>query len=115
MELRGKMGDMDCKEFERLIPDFISNNLDYSTLKSFINHMEKCKDCKEELIIRFLVSEGIQHLEDGITFDLQSELDKRLEETKQQIKFHDTFVYVGIALEVAAACLLAGIIIWILL
>ena len=106
---------MDCKEFERLIPDFIGRKMDYPTLRRFSEHIEKCEDCKEELVIQFLVMEGIHRLEDGNAFDLQSELDARLEETKHKIKFHNVFVYIGFAMEVAAVCLMLGIVIWILL
>ena len=112
--LTGKEG-MDCKEFESLIPDFIGRKMDYPTLKSFSEHIGKCEDCKEELVIQFLVSEGIQRLEDGNAFDLQSELDARLEETRHRIKFHNWFLYVGFALEVTAIGMLLGIVIWILL
>ena len=51
---------MDCKSFERLIPDFIAQKMDYPTLKSFLGHMGQCADCREELEIQFLVSEGIR-------------------------------------------------------
>jgi len=111
----GRKEEMSCKEFEKLIPDFISRKLDYPTLKQFYEHMERCEACKEELTVQFLVTEGIQHLEDGSTFDLQAELMRRLEETRQQIKLHGTFLNLGIVMEIAALCILAGIVIWMLL
>ncbi len=106
---------MDCKSFERLIPDFIAQKMDYPTLKSFLGHMGQCADCREELEIQFLVSEGIQRLEDGSAFDLQTELEQRLAAAEQKIKFHNGFMSLGLAMEVIAACLLAGILVWILL
>lgn len=106
---------MDCKEFERLIPGFIEQKLDYPSLKCFIEHMEQCPDCKEELTIQFLVTEGTQRLEDGGAFDLQKELNQRLEESKRKLKIHGRFMKLGIVMEVIAACLLVGIIVWILL
>lgn len=106
---------MDCKEFEKRIPDFIARKMDYPTLKNFNAHIGKCVDCKEELEIQFLVTEGIQRLEDGNAFDLQSELDERMAETEHKIRFHNGFLYFGFALEVIAVCLLLGIVIWILL
>ena len=106
---------MDCKDFERLIPDFISDKLDYQTLKNFSEHMEYCENCKEELVIQFLVTEGIQRLEDGNVFDLQGELNKRLEETDRKIMRYSLFLRVGLALEIAAVGLLATSILWILL
>ncbi len=70
---------------------------------------------REELEIQFLVSEGIQRLEDGSAFDLQTELEQRLAAAGQKIKFHNGFMSLGLAMEVIAACLLAGILVWILL
>ena len=56
----GYGGSMNCKEFEKNIPDFISGKLDFLTLQEFGEHMEKCPGCKEELVIQFLVTEGMQ-------------------------------------------------------
>lgn len=106
---------MDCKEFEKLIPGFIDHKLDYQTLKKFSEHMEQCENCKEELVIQFLVTEGVQRLEDGSAFDLQKELDQRMNETKRKIRVHGKMIRLGIAMEIIAVCLLIGIVIWILL
>ena len=54
---------MNCKEFEKNIPDFIAGKLDFQTLQEFGEHMRECPGCKEELVIQFLVTEGMQRLE----------------------------------------------------
>ena len=105
---------MDCKEFERLIPDFISQKLNYQSLIEFSEHMEGCKDCKEELVIQFLVSEGMQRLEEGDAFDLQNELDERLKEAERKIKFHRGFLFVGAIMEILAVIALAGLVWWLI-
>jgi len=106
---------MDCKEFERLIPGFIRQRLDYQSLKRFCEHMEQCENCKEELVIQFLVMEGVQRLEDGRAFDLQKELNRRLDEAKRKIGVRGNMIRLGIAMEIAAVCLLGGIIVWLLM
>lgn len=106
---------MECREFERLIPGFLKRELDFPTLKRFYEHRESCGECREELAIQFLVAEGIQRLEDGSAFDLQSELGQCLEETRKKIKVNSAFLYVGYAMEIVAACLLVGTFVWILL
>ena len=103
---------MDCKEFERLIPDFIAEKLDYQSLIKFNEHMKSCEECKEELVIQLLVHEGIQRLEEGSAFDLKSELEKRLADAERKIKFHHSFLCVGAALEIVAVIALAGIVLW---
>ncbi len=111
----GKTESMECKEFERLIPGFISKKLDYPTLKRFYEHVQHCGNCREELDIQFLVQEGMQRLEEGNAFDLQAELGQRMEEAGKNIRFHSMFLYLGIVMEIVAVGLLAGIVIWILL
>ena len=105
---------MDCKEFERMIPDFIARKLDYQKLIIFSEHMETCKDCEEELVIQLLVSEGMLRLEEGNAFDLQNELEERLEEAKRKIKFHTGFLFVGAALEILVVIIIAGVVAWLI-
>lgn len=100
---------MNCKEFERLVPDFIDDRLDYSSMKRFSEHMQQCDNCREELVIQILVTEGVQRLEDGRAFDLQKEMERRMSRIKRKIRIHGNMIRLGIAMEIAAVCLLAGI------
>ena len=106
---------MNCKEFEKLIPGFIEDRLDYSSMKRFSEHMEKCDNCKEELVIQLLVTEGVQRLEDGRAFDLQKELDRRMNRIRRKIRIHGNMIRMGIVVEIAAVGLLVGIAVWILM
>lgn len=105
---------MDCKEFEKLIPDYIAQKLPYVELKSFCRHAKECEECREELTIQYLTTEGIQRLEDGGAFDLQKELNQHEADAKRKIRFHDVFLYFGLAVEVAAVSAIFGLVIWIL-
>ena len=105
---------MTCKEFEKMIPDFLNRKLDFLTLKKFNEHMESCEECREELTIQFLVTEGMQRLEEGNAFDMQAELEDRLEEARNHTRFHSAFLYVGAALETLAIALIAAFVIWML-
>lgn len=104
---------MDCKEFEKRIPDFISQKLDFRTLKEFQEHLESCENCKEELVIQFLVTEGMARLEEGNAFDLQMELDKRIYEAEKKVRFHSSFIYFGAILEVLSMLAVVGVVLWI--
>ena len=106
---------MDCKEFEKLIPDFIEKKMDFLTLNQFNKHRKNCADCQEELSIRFLVSEGIQRLEEGDAFDLQKELHQHLEEAELKIKFHNRFLRMGEVLEVLAVAVILCAVVWVLI
>ena len=106
---------MTCKEFEKLIPNFIEKKLDFQTLKDFYAHMESCDDCKEELTINFLVTDGLQKLEDGDAYDLHKEWNGKVEETKRRIKRNEGIIQLGFWIEVFAVGILAGIAIWLML
>lgn len=87
---------MNCKEFEKKIPDFIANRLEYKELKAFISHVEECEECKEELTIQFLVAEGMVRLVEGDAFDLKKELDIRMEKVSKGIRRHNAMIYMGV-------------------
>ena len=44
---------MDCKQAEKMIPQFLSDDLTTEELREFMEHIENCTDCKEELTIEF--------------------------------------------------------------
>lgn len=105
---------MECKEFIREIPLFIENKLNFFKLRDFCRHMENCPDCREELTIQFLVTEGIQRLEDGDTFDLQKELNSRIEESRAAIRSQTNALEVGFVMEIFLAVGVLGFLTWLL-
>ena len=94
---------MNCKDAEKKIPYFLQDELDGSKLEEFLEHMENCPECKEELSIQFLVAEGLELLERGNNFNLQKELLMKLEEADHRINVHRTLWHILICLEVAVA------------
>lgn len=84
------MAELNCKQIEKLIPSFIKNELDRQTEKRFLSHVEKCPSCHEELSIQFLVTEGMQRLENGDTFDLNKELRMKMTTQKKHLQFLDS-------------------------
>ena len=75
---------MDCKQAEKLIPDFIKGEMETRAAKQFLEHVKKCPSCKEELSIQFLVTVGMERLEDGDAFNLNDELSARLQMAERQ-------------------------------
>jgi len=105
---------MECKVFEKRIPDFLGRRLDYVTLKSFLDHMEQCPACKEEVTIQFLMEEGLVRLEEGSAFDLKKELAARLEEASKKIRRHDIMVRIGAVFEYFVMLGIAVFVMWII-
>lgn len=94
---------MNCKETEKKIPSFLQDELDDSMLEEFIEHVENCSECKEELSIQFLVTEGLERLEKGNNFNLQEELLMKLEGAEHRIGVHRMLLYILMCLEAAVA------------
>lgn len=106
---------MKCKEFEKNIPIFINSTMDYSELKEFVDHVEKCPECREELDIQLLVSEGIARLNDGGALDLRYEMDKRMAGAMATIHRHRTLRILAGTLQLMAALAFALIVVLVLI
>lgn len=90
---------MTCKETEKMIPLFLEDELDTDDLHEFMEHIDKCNECKEELSIQFLVSEGMARLETGSVFDLQNELKAQIEEAQHDLKTRENMKWLLFTLE----------------
>lgn len=106
---------MTCRECEKQIPDYIGRKMDYQGMKQFIEHVDTCGSCREELVIQFLIQEGMARLEDGDVFDLQRELQEHMEEARRRIRIYEGVLHVGTLLELLAMAGVMGIVVWILL
>ena len=103
---------MDCKQIQRRIPAFLRNELKKRELIRFLKHMETCEECKEELTIQYLSSEGILRLEEGLTFDLDRELSEYMIQTKKAIKRRRNIVVSIFVFELLAIAVIAMICIY---
>lgn len=106
---------MDCKEVNKLIPAFLKYELNSKELRGFMEHISTCRECKEELTIQFLVSEGMARLEDGNAFDLQAELDRRLEDASRKMRFRKGFHLFVYGLEILVIIAIITIIVLIMI
>lgn len=104
--------DMNCKEAEKMIPSFLYDELDGDDLAEFVEHIEECPECKEELSIQFLVSEGLEQLEQGNNFNLQEALVETLDGADDRIRVNRALRRVLFWLELAvAAAIVAAVVI----
>lgn len=89
---------MNCKTCLKQIPKFINDESELACLSEFIDHIEFCPECKEELTIELLVQEGLNSLESGEAFDINAELHHRIEYAHSSIRFLDnlSWLYYGI-------------------
>ena len=54
---------MICREAERLVMPYINGSITDEELKAFVEHIDHCPDCREELEIYFTVDVGIRQLD----------------------------------------------------
>ena len=90
---------MTCKDAEKMIPLFLEDGLDTDDLRKFMEHVDKCEGCKEELTSQFLVSEGMARLESGNVFDLQNELKYCMEEAGHTLKLRESMHWLLYAIQ----------------
>ena len=72
---------MDCKEAQRCIHLFLKDELDRDTEFRLVEHINSCSESMEELTVEYLLTEGINRLENAEDIDVQSELEDRLNRT----------------------------------
>lgn len=77
---------MECKTIEKQIPNFLNDQMDEEMLASFMQHLKTCEDCKEELSIQYLSTEGLARLEEGDAFSLDEELDEIIGKANRKVR-----------------------------
>ncbi len=103
---------MDCKQIQRLIPAFLKDELKGRELMRFLNHMDTCEECKEELTIQYLSSEGIVRLEEGKTFDLDRELTEYIVRAKNRVSRRKNYILGFVTFELIAIILILTVFIY---
>ena len=106
---------VDCKKIERMIPRYLENKLSVYEMQAMLDHMRECKNCKEELTIQYMVSEGLNKAEIENDYNLLQSLENKIIDSYKQIKSHD-FLYFGFVFcIIAIVCLVIGSVVTIIL
>ncbi len=78
---------MTCKEAERLVMPYIKDELTDEELQEFLEHMEVCPDCREELEIYFTVDVGIRQLDSETgNYNIKGALEAAVEQSRQRLQ-----------------------------
>ncbi|MBP8713808.1 MAG: zf-HC2 domain-containing protein [Lachnospiraceae bacterium] len=99
---------MTCNETARLIPDFLKDELDIDTLESFITHIESCSDCMEELTIMALVTEGLNRLEDGSSFNVNDVVNSKINAAVHRVRTKRRLEMIACILAISAVAVSAA-------
>jgi len=89
---------MTCAEAEKLVIPYINDKLSLTELEDFIDHVETCEKCREELEIHYMVDVGLKKLDDDdATYDIVGDLKRKLEDSASVLKRVLAFQVAGYA------------------
>ena len=84
---------IDCKIIEKKIPKYLNDELSPYEMQAFLDHVKECKDCKEELTIRYMVSEGLTKAEQNNEYNLLHGLEEKIKGSYRKIRNYDIGVF----------------------
>ena len=83
---------MTCMEAEKMVIPYINDELSPGDMEEFLDHIEHCDNCREELEIHYLVDEGLKKLDEAEgTYDIVGDLHRKLEGTSRVLQKFLTF------------------------
>ena len=74
---------MKCSEFSGLVPSFLNDTLDDTSLREFLEHYDSCQGCREELEIQYLVDKVFNQMDAGEEVNLSKDLPEYIEKEKK--------------------------------
>ena len=84
---------IDCKVIEKRIQHYLDNKLSPYEMQVFLDHIKVCPDCKEELTIRYMISEGLMKAEQNNQYDLLHGLEEKMASSYKKIRNYDIGVF----------------------
>ena len=100
---------MTCQEAEKLVVPYIKDELSPMELEEFIEHVEHCPECYDELETYYTIKVGINYLEQDRqdAYNIPQMLKKDLERKKDRL--HRGKVIRSLAMALAVTLAVAGI------
>lgn len=80
---------MACQDMEQYINMFLGEKITGRKLRRFIEHVECCHGCYEELETSYLLTVALDRLEAGEAIDLHRELEDKLSVLKKCEALHE--------------------------
>ena len=100
---------MTCAQAESMVMPYIQKKLPVEELEGFLEHMEICPKCREELEIYYIVAFGIQQLDkDTGIYNIKGAMERSLELSRMKVKrwkFVSVVKYAVNTLSILAFCI----------
>ena len=104
-----------CKEIQSLIPGYLAGELTVHQARDFTRHLKKCRDCREEIEISYLLDRGLNKVENGETIDLHADMEEMLNDTENAVTKLTQFRTAVYLIESTAVFVLAACVAWLYL
>lgn len=78
---------MTCLEFQGLMIRYINGELSYKEKEKFMEHVESCADCKEEMEIYYIILTSMKQLDEDrqLSDDFHAEYLRHLKKTAEEL------------------------------
>ncbi|MDO4522366.1 MAG: zf-HC2 domain-containing protein [Eubacteriales bacterium] len=98
---------MDCKTAQQKIMPYIERQLKPDEMEDFIEHIQTCKTCSEELEVYFTIYYALETLDqdDQGSFNIKEMLERDLKRGKAQIERRNMVTFVSRAFRIVTAVL----------
>ena len=81
--------NMNCRIAEGMVNKYIDHTLPLNDLEDFLEHIEKCSSCYDELATYFIVHKAMQQLDDndsGSVMDFKRLLEQDIRKSRRYIR-----------------------------
>lgn len=98
---------MDCRTAEGMVSRYLNHTLNTEELEAFLDHVNGCASCYEELETYFIVQEAMQKLDTADreeNLDFKNLLEEDLQRSRRQVQRRRLFRFLAALL----ICLLVG-------
>ncbi len=76
---------MECNNARRQIVPYIKGQLSINDCEKFIEHVNGCSECMDELEIYYILEHGLSDEDDNVSYDFKKMLESQLELDMSQI------------------------------
>lgn len=88
MVRKGQITELDCRTAESMVARYINHTLKADEMEEFLDHIEHCSSCYDELETYFIVNKVTQQLaetEEDSVLDFQSLLEQDIRRSRRYI------------------------------
>lgn len=91
---------MECKEAQPLVKKYIDGEISDKDLDKFLNHIENCKECYEELEINYTIFSALMKLDDNpnLSYNINEMLLEELNASRKYIRRKKKFNFYKITI-----------------